>query len=158
MNKYGKKHYTAKYTTFASAVTILMGLFASSQAFAGEVKLASPDVAAKACKENKMGQWDISYIIGKGGIAQWGPGYGCKQSPVPADFSGVGNAINAEGATVTLEASDAAMQFCKSKKMGQWDIAYITGKGGVAQWGPGYGCKQSPVPAEFSGVGDALTK
>lgn len=148
--------YVSKCGALLGALMVSAAVFSSANA--AEIKLATPEEALAACKGNSMGQWDISYFIGKDGVAQWGPGYGCKQSPVPGSFSGVGNAIQAGGATVTLASPDAALAACKANQMGQWDIAYIVGKDGTAQWGPGYGCKQSPVPGSFSGVGNALTK
>ena len=148
--------------SLAGVLAITATVAAPVSANAQEIKLATADEALQACKENKLGQWDIAYFIGKDGIAQWGSGagYDCKQAPVSAGFSGVGNAIQAGGKLVTLASPEDAAAACKDHKMGEWDIAYFVGKGGIAQWGwgRGYDCKQAPVPGAFSGVGNAIIK
>ncbi|MBB6251077.1 hypothetical protein [Nitrospirillum iridis] len=157
-----KKIHLSRFRT-AGAVALSIATLAAvggpvmaKPAAAGEITLAPQEQALAVCRANKMGQWDIAYFNGKDGIAQWGPGYDCKQSPVPADISGVANAIQSDGKVVTLAPPEEAAKLCPT--LGPWDIAYVNGKDGIAQWGPGYGCKQSRVPGAFSGVSNAITK
>ncbi|MBB6254654.1 hypothetical protein [Nitrospirillum iridis] len=138
---------------FALAICALVPSVAS----AGEVKLATPEQALAICKANKMGEWDIAYVIGKNGLVQKGPGHQCAQESAPAQASGVGNAITADGAVVKLATPEEALAMCKANKMGEWDIAYIIGKNALAQKGPGYQCKQESMLNQATGVGNALT-
>jgi hypothetical protein len=48
---------------------------------------------------------------------------------------------------VTLASAKQALKYCQSGKMPSSDIAYISGAGGVAQFGPGSNCVQQ-VPSK----------
>lgn len=148
-----------KVSLLFAVATVSAALVAPAGAYAGEIKLATPEEALAACKDRKIGEWDLAYIIGKDGLAQWGwgDGYNCKQAPVPSEFSGVGNAVQAGGSIVTLASPEVALKACQDRSIGEYDIAYFIGKDGIAQWGWGYQCKQSSVPGSFSGVGNAIT-
>ena len=145
-----------------AALACSVGMTAPAVAGPKVIKLATPQEAMKACQSHKIGEWTLGYIIGKDGLAQWGwgNGYNCKQSPVPGSFSGVGDAIDASGMTVSMATPEEALKACHSHQIGEWDLDYIIGKGGLVQWGwgAGYNCKQSPVPGSFSGVGGAIAK
>jgi|688.fasta_scaffold427977_2 hypothetical protein len=153
----GKRSHVSLFVG-AMALVGVAAVAAPASAEVREIKLATPEEAKSVCEKGAMGEWFIAYFIGKGGEAQWGPGYKCKQSSVAGNVSGVGNAVEAGGAVPTLATPAEALAFCKAGKMGQWDIAYVNGKDGLAQWGPGYSCKQSPVKASFSGVGNAIVQ
>lgn len=155
-----KNEARSHIAVLAGALTLvgLAAVAAPASAAVREIKLATPEAAKAVCEKGGMGEWFIAYVIGKGGLAQWGPGYKCEQKSVPGSVSGVGNAVEAGGAVPTLATPEEALAFCKAGKMGQWDIAYVTGKDGLAQWGKGYNCEQKSVPASFSGVGNAIVK
>jgi len=133
-----------------AALVFSAALFGTSAANAGphEVVLAAPAEAKAQCQ--KMGQWDIAAIIGQPGFSQFGPGYNCKQE-MPTN-TGIGDAIEAGKGECKLATPEQAKTVCSS--MGQWDIAIIQGKGGISQFGPGYGCKQE-IP-KGTGVGNAI--
>ncbi len=134
----------------AFAFSAVVFSFSAASAAPHEVVLAAPEEAKAQCQ--KMGQWDIAGIIGKSGLSQFGPGYNCKQE-VPTN-TGIGNAIEAGKGECTLATPAEAKTVCQS--MGQWDIALIQGRGGISQFGPGYGCKQE-IPKN-TGVGNAICK
>ncbi|MDZ5648223.1 hypothetical protein [Nitrospirillum sp. BR 11828] len=127
-------------------------------ATAAEIKLATAKEGLAICRANKMGNWDLAYIAGKDGLVQWGPGYDCKQSRVPGEFSTITSAMQADGTLLPLATLEEGLLACRASRMGQWDLAYILGKNGLVQWGPGYACKQSAVPGDFSDVDNALVK
>jgi hypothetical protein len=141
------------YTAAFLAATALTAAPVAALAAPHEIKLATPDVALQACKSGKIGQWDIAYVIGKDSFTQQGPGYNCAQG-APPNGSGVGNAIDASGVECVLASPEEAKPICSS--MGEWDIAYVIGKG-TTQQGPGYKCAQGPSP-NGSGVGNAICK
>jgi hypothetical protein len=160
INMKSKNEARSHIATLVGALALVgvAAVAAPASAEVREIKLATPEEAQSVCAKGGMGEWFIAYVIGKGGLAQWGPGYQCKQSSVAGSVSGVGNAVEAGGAVPTLATPQEALAFCKSGKMGQWDIAYVNGKDGLAQWGPGYQCKQSSVAPNVSGVGNAIVQ
>lgn len=153
--------FQRSYISVLSASAILACL-AAAPSYGGtkEIKLATPEVAKASCTSHKIGEWVLAYFIGKDGIAQWGWGntYNCQQKAVAPSTSGVGDAIDASGTLHHLATPEDAMKFCKSHQMGEWDLAYINGKGGLVQWGWGakYDCKQAPVAGSVSGIGNAI--
>lgn len=155
-----RSHVSALFVAVVCAAAAVLATPAS--AGGREIKLATPEVALKACQAHKVDQWVLAYFIGKDGIVQWGWGnkYDCKQAPVPGTVSGVGDAIDSNGSVAHLANPDDALKACQSHQIGEWDIAYFNGKNGIAQWGwgKGYDCKQGPVSGSVSGVGNAIVK
>ena len=68
-----------------------MKLETNVKAGARTCHMASPAAAKALCKSGRMGRWDIATIVGKPGMAQYGPGYGCKQGIEKK--SGIGDAV-----------------------------------------------------------------
>jgi hypothetical protein len=153
MNIVHKSLLSAVALLGAAALAFSIGMVTPVQASgAHEVKLADAQEAKALCDNKKVGNWDIAVIIGPPGMAQYGPGYGCKQAV--EKVSGLGNAIEAGKGECKLATAQKAKALCTSKGVGNWDIAVIIGPPGMAQYGPGYGCKQAVE--KVSGLGNAI--
>jgi hypothetical protein len=138
------------------AVVLAISLSGQASAATKEIVLASPAAALKYCQSGKMPSSDIDYIAGAAALAQYGPGQNCIQQAAAVDT--VKKALQQSGKRVSacnLANAKAAITFCESGAMGEYDIAYIGGKVGKTISGPGYGCV---VNFSTSGIGNALCK
>ncbi|WP_044559467.1 hypothetical protein [Azospirillum sp. B4] len=125
------------------------------------ITLATAEQALKVCHDHKMGDREIAYFAAQqymAGYAQWGPHYHCMQSRVSSQSGPVTKAIQSDGTIVTLVSKEEAHKACKAGEVGDWDVAYIKGNYGLAQWGPAYKCKQARVPYKSSSVTNALAQ
>lgn len=106
-----------------------------------EVTLATTDQALTYCQSGKMPAGDVAYISGGPGLVQYGPDQNCAQQV--ATKGKITRAVQVVGSKISeckLASAKAAIQFCQSGAMGEWDIDYISGKVGRTLNGPGYGC------------------
>lgn len=147
----------ARLPVGVACAAFALSIAASGQASAAtkEVTLASASQALAYCKSGKMPSNDVAYINGAGGLAQFGPGASCAQK---AATSPAKKAVEVKGKRVlecNLSAAKAAVTFCNSGAMGEWDIAYISGKVGRTISGPGYGCG---VNFSTSSIGNAICR
>lgn len=142
------------------SATLVLGLagFAVPVAAKGirEVTLATTDQALTYCQSGKMPGGDIAYIAGSPGLAQYGPDQNCQQQvPTKGRITKSVQVVGTKVSECKLAGSKAALQFCQSGSMGEWDIDYIAGKVGTTLSGPGYGCV---VNQSTSNIGNAICK
>lgn len=157
INKPGSVHLPAR---IVSAVLVLGMAGFGSPASAGkgirEVTLAMPDQALAYCQSGKMPSGDIGYIAGGPKLVQYGPDQNCVQQV--ATKIRVTKSVQVVGTRVSeckLASATAAIAFCQSGGMGEWDIDYISGKVGKTLNGPGYGCN---VNYSTSSIGNAVCR
>jgi hypothetical protein len=121
-----------------------------------EVTLATTDQALTYCQSGKMPAGDIAYIAGSPGLAQYGPAQNCQQQvPTKGKLTKAVQVVGTKVSECKLASAKAAIAFCQSGSMGEWDIDYISGKVGKTINGPGYGCD---VNFSTSSIGNAVCK
>ena len=121
-----------------------------------EVTLATTDQALTYCQSGKMPAGDIAYIAGAPGLAQYGPDQNCAQQvPTKGKITKSVQVVGSKVSECKLAGAKAAIQYCQTGAMGEWDIDYISGKVGRTLNGPGYGCN---VNYSTSTIGNAICK
>ena len=148
----GRQSLIAALAIFAAVSAFSMGAHAATK----EIALAPPNLALKFCQSGKMKTNNIDYIAGTGGFAQFGPGYDCvQQVPTGTTITTAMSAVGKKVKECKLANAKSAILFCEDGGMGEYDIAYISGKINHTISGPGYGCS---VGYSTSSIGNALCK